>query len=286
MLARFFLIASFITGLVTTSIAQEVPTPVNAKLISDVISVQPGDSFRLGALIEIDPGWHVYWKNPGDSGLPTKLEFEIPRSFDQTNIFWPIPSSFKSPQGGVDYGYEDSVLLWTNIEVPEDTKLSSNPKIQAELSWISCKEICIPGKSNLSYDLKLSKKTKQNNSNLFSKWKKLLPVDAKHNDSPVEIEVGSTKSANGTYAVELEVEPKSNHDSFYTLEYYPNPGEGFQIDNLNYQKLPDKSAMEISFDVKPDESTSSSDAELDCLIVYTDANNLIGIELKIELNDI
>lgn len=286
MLVRFLLTALLITGLIPSSIAQEVPTPVNAKLVSDVISVRPGDTFSLGVLMEIDPGWHVYWKNPGDSGLPTKIEFEIPKAFDQRNINWPIPYSFKSPQGGVDFGYENSVLLWTNIEVPEDTKLNSGPRIEAAVSWISCKEICIPGKANLSYDIKLSKKTKLNNSKLFSKWNKLLPIDAEHNDNPFEIEVSSKKSAKHIYKVELELKSKSNQDNLNAVEYYPNPVEGFQIENLNYQKLPDDSVIKISFDVISDKSVSPSDTELDGLVVYTDTNgNRLGIDAKFDLSE-
>ena len=275
----------FFAGFIPNSFAQEVPTPVNAKLVPDVISVRPGDSFRLGVLMEIDPGWHVYWKNPGDSGLPTKLEFEVPKAFDQRNINWPIPSSFKSPQGGADFGYENSVLLWTNIEIPEDTKLNSSPRMQAEISWISCKEICIPGKASIPYDLKLSKSTKQSNSDLFSKWNKLLPIDMEHNDNPFEVEVSSKKSSNGIFEVEFELKFKSNQNKIDTVEYYPNPGEGFLIQNLNYQMLPNKSAVRISFDVLSNESVNSSDAELDGLVVYTDTNgNRLGLDAKFDLS--
>lgn len=286
MLVRFLLVVLYVAGLFSTSFAQEFPTPVSAILVSDVTTVKPGDSFDLGVFLEIDPGWHVYWKNPGDSGLPTKLVFELPQGFEAANIYWPLPSSFRSPQGGVDFGYENSVLIWTNIDVPEDTDLNASPRIEAEVSWVSCRKICIPGRASLTYNLRLGKKTMQDNADLFSKWNNLLPVDAKHKDSPVEIEVGSTKSANGMYAVELEVKPKSKHDSLYSVEYYPNLGEGFQIENLSYRKLPDESTTKISFDVQSDEPASSSNAELDGLIVYTDANkNHQGIEVKIDLND-
>ena len=54
---------------------------VKATLVADVSSIQPGQRFRLGVLYRIEPGWHIYWKYPGDSGIPTKIEWQLPQGF-------------------------------------------------------------------------------------------------------------------------------------------------------------------------------------------------------------
>ena len=84
--------------------------------------------------MEIDPGWHVYWKYPGETGLPTRVEFSTPHGFKAGELMWPIPMAFKKYEGGIEYGYENSLLLWTNIEVPQDTELNPDFEIDAAVS--------------------------------------------------------------------------------------------------------------------------------------------------------
>ena len=64
---------------------------VKAALIADVSSIQPGQRFRLGVLYRIEPGWHIYWKYSGDSGIPTKIEWQLPEGFTIHDLQWPLP---------------------------------------------------------------------------------------------------------------------------------------------------------------------------------------------------
>ena len=161
-------------GFIITSYAQEIPDPVQAKLVSDVLTVKPGESFNLGVLFDIDPGWHIYWKNPGDTGLPTEIDFIVPANYKEGALNWPAPSKFQNSRGGTDYGYEKSVLLWSNIKVPSTAEINSETVIEAEVSWLSCKEICIPGKAILNYGLGISEDREPANATIFSEWQKTL----------------------------------------------------------------------------------------------------------------
>lgn len=154
--------------------AQEIPDPVEAKLVSDVITVKPGEQFNLGVLFDIDPGWHIYWKNPGDTGLPTEVDFIVPAKYKVGELNWPAPTTFKNSRGGADYGYDTSALLWINIEVPTNTEIDSKVTIRSEVSWLSCKEICIPGKASLKYELSIGDFREPGNVDLFSKWQNRL----------------------------------------------------------------------------------------------------------------
>ncbi len=168
----FFLL--LFLGFITSASAQEIPSPVEVKLVSDISTVKPGESFNLGVLFEIEPGWHIYWKHPGASGLPTKVEFSVPKDYKTGALNWPEPQTFQNPKGGTEYGYAHAVLLWSTIDVPRSAGINSHTVLEAELSWLSCREICIPGKASLKYDMKIGELTKSANVELFSKWQQRI----------------------------------------------------------------------------------------------------------------
>jgi thiol:disulfide interchange protein DsbD len=104
--------------------------------------IVPGQPVWLGLAIDHAPHWHTYWKNPGDSGLPTTLQWELPAGVKAGEIEWPTPQ--RLPIGPlVNYGYEGKLLLPVRLELPADFKADTLAvKLHAE--WLVCKEVCIP----------------------------------------------------------------------------------------------------------------------------------------------
>src|SRR5207247_9661072 len=91
--------------LATRPAAGAVPRDlVQATLLADVDSVKPGKPFNLGVLLKIKPGWHVYWKNPGDSGLATRVALKLPEGFKGGEPKFPIPVRFDRPGDVVAFG--------------------------------------------------------------------------------------------------------------------------------------------------------------------------------------
>src|SRR5436309_1360323 len=88
---------------------------VTAALLADVDSVKAGKPFTLGVLLKIKPGWHVYWKNPGDSGLPTRVTWKLPEGFTADELRFPIPTRFDPPGDIIGYGYHDELLLTATV---------------------------------------------------------------------------------------------------------------------------------------------------------------------------
>jgi thiol:disulfide interchange protein DsbD len=121
-----------------------VSTPqVQAELVAHAPDgITAGGTLSLGLLIKHQPHWHTYWKNPGDSGLPTTLTWELPAGVTTSEIHWPTP--MKLPLGPlVNYGFEDTLLLPVTVTVPSDFSASSlDVKLYAE--WLVCKDVCIP----------------------------------------------------------------------------------------------------------------------------------------------
>jgi thiol:disulfide interchange protein/DsbC/DsbD-like thiol-disulfide interchange protein len=137
------------------AIAQS-PGPVRVdavvvELVSRATSVRPGQDARLALSLRHDPHWHTYWRTPGDSGLPTRLEFSLPERYSASELEWPVPERIPiSPL--VNYGYEGDVLLPFTLRVPADAQ-PGTVRLKARVSWLMCRDVCIPGEADLTLDL-------------------------------------------------------------------------------------------------------------------------------------
>lgn len=116
---------------------------VRAELVAHAPQgVQAGQAMWLGLAIDHQPHWHTYWKNPGDSGLPTQLQWELPAGFTAGEIEWPTPQ--RLPIGPlVNYGYEGKLLLPVPLNVPASFA-GDTLHVKLRADWLVCKEVCIP----------------------------------------------------------------------------------------------------------------------------------------------
>jgi len=125
---------------------------VKAELVAETASLAPASTLWVDLHLAIKPGWHVYWRNPGDSGLPTTIDWRLPSGFSAGNISWPVPERFV--QSGIgNYGYAGSADLLVPISVPKEVTTGDVAVLAADASWLVCAEICIPGGATLSLNL-------------------------------------------------------------------------------------------------------------------------------------
>lgn len=153
------------------------PSHVKAQLISEFQSISPGKLFCVAVHLVIDEGWHTYWKNPGDSGLSTKIKWDLPEGFIAGDIQWPYPQRFEVPPL-VSFGYQDEVLLLTEIKASESINQGSRMKLQASVDWLECKEVCIPGHADLSIEIPVKNETPKIDgkwTDSFKKTRERLP---------------------------------------------------------------------------------------------------------------
>jgi thiol:disulfide interchange protein/DsbC/DsbD-like thiol-disulfide interchange protein len=129
-----------------------LPDPVAARLVAEAGSVVPGGTLWVDLHLEIAPGWHVYWRNPGDAGLPTEISWNLPVGFSAGEIAWPAPERFVVGTIG-NYGYHGAADLLVPIAAPTDLKLDGVAHIAANAKWLVCSDICIPGEARLALDL-------------------------------------------------------------------------------------------------------------------------------------
>ena len=169
-------------GLLTLVGASPLPAaPLfkDAQLTVDLIAepkpVVPGKPFTVGLRFRPEPGWHIYWKNPGDSGMAPTVQWKLPEGYTAGPLQFPLPEKILAPPL-VTYGYEMETLLLAEITPPAGQPLPAKIKIGADLDWLVCKEICLPGKASL--DLNVSSQPKDNIDlqGLFDEIRREIPV--------------------------------------------------------------------------------------------------------------
>ena len=133
--------------------AQPVRTEhVTAELVAHNTGVQPGQAVQIGLRLQHIPHWHTYWRNPGDSGLPTTLTWTLPAGAQAGAIDWPAPR--RIPIGPlVNYGYEGDLLLPLRFTAPADAQPGSTLQLKAEANWLVCNDVCIPESATLNLSL-------------------------------------------------------------------------------------------------------------------------------------
>jgi thiol:disulfide interchange protein/DsbC/DsbD-like thiol-disulfide interchange protein len=125
---------------------------VEAELIAERAGFTPGAVTTVALRLKMQEHWHTYWKNPGDSGLPTKIAWKLPPGFEAGPIQWPHPQPL--PTGPLmNYGYDGEVLLLTDIKAPADLPRGANVAISARADWLVCKDVCIPENAKLALTL-------------------------------------------------------------------------------------------------------------------------------------
>lgn len=125
------------------------------ELLSETATVVPGETLNLALHFELEPHWHIYWKNPGASGLPPEIEWDLPEGFSAGEMQFPAPERLKVGDL-MSYAYEDAATFVVPIKVPEDLEPGATVRIGAEVFYLICRELCLPGDASLSLDLSVS----------------------------------------------------------------------------------------------------------------------------------
>ncbi|WP_257463029.1 protein-disulfide reductase DsbD family protein [Archangium lipolyticum] len=130
---------------------------VEAALLTDVTQVKPGDSFRVGVRFRMDPGWHIYWKNPGESGLASEIVWDTPGT-TVGELQWPLPITFRSPDGFItSYGYGEEVLLFAEARVSE--QMTGSLQLSAASDILVCEQRCLPAQLMLTRNVPVGPET-------------------------------------------------------------------------------------------------------------------------------
>ncbi len=209
-----------------TIFAQSTEKLVEAKLISEVSSIQPGKPFWLGLNLKMEEGWHTYWQNAGDAGMATYITWNLPDGFKAGKINWQYPQKIYM-SGLANFGYEGETTLLIQITPPNNI-LEKSITLKAHAEWLVCKVECLPGNADIEITLPVSfdsQEINKTNLELFANARFNLPLENS------EWQIESIKNKNDIIIKLFNAE--INNPGLSDLYFYPKK-------NGIYQNAPDQ----------------------------------------------
>lgn len=146
-------------------------------VFSDAIA-KPGDTVWVGVDLRMEPGWHTYWKNSGDAGMPTTIAWQLPPGVTAGAIRWPLPEKLP-PDEVTTYGYSGETMLLVPLKI--GANVPAGPiSLSANLTWLECKDVCIPVKTTVQATLNIGNETKSSaGAAAIQQWQARVPRQAK-----------------------------------------------------------------------------------------------------------
>ena len=126
-----------------TQDAPATPVGVEAELISDVRAIRPGDGFTVGLRVRVAPGWHTYWSNPGDAGVPLKVRWELPEECEAGAVQFPVPQRH-ADDGLVSFGIKGETLFLVPFTTTTGLVAGADLHVKAAALWLICNDSCQP----------------------------------------------------------------------------------------------------------------------------------------------
>jgi thiol:disulfide interchange protein/DsbC/DsbD-like thiol-disulfide interchange protein len=154
------------------------PDLVRSSLVAESTSVGGAQPFTLAVRMQVKPGWHVYWRNPGDSGLPPEVTWTLPAGFNAGAIRWPAPDRIPIATL-MNYGYEGEVVLLVPVTPPPSLDPADPVRIRAKLTYLVCETECVPGSADLALTLPVGEpRPDPEQAALFDRARAALPAPA------------------------------------------------------------------------------------------------------------
>ncbi|MEC9228043.1 MAG: protein-disulfide reductase DsbD domain-containing protein, partial [Verrucomicrobiota bacterium] len=122
------------------------------ELISEQSAIVPGEEFDLAIRFDLEEEWHIYWRNPGASGLGSEINWTLPDSIEAAEVQWPAPNRIELG-GLINYGSEDEAVFIVTMKASKTLLPGQSIPIAAEISWLICKDVCLPGDASLERSL-------------------------------------------------------------------------------------------------------------------------------------
>jgi thiol:disulfide interchange protein DsbD len=208
----------------TTATAATIPHGT-IELLAENQSITPGKTVYLGLHFQLEKGWHIYWVNPGDSGEPPKVTWQLPSGLTTGAIEWPTPHRLGT-SSVVDFGYDGDVMLLVPLRVAATVR-AQQAQIAGDVKVLVCREMCIPGKASVSLTLPVSLQTPARDSQtdaLFAATRKALPKPAPANWR------FSASDAKDSFVLTANIGRQVSHAMFFPLDES-------QIDNAAPQQI-------------------------------------------------
>ena len=198
-----------------------------ASLVLSDDTTKPGDTVWAGVALKMEPGWHTYWKNSGDAGMPTTIAWHLPSGVTAGDIHWPLPEKLP-PAEVTTYGYNGETMLLVPLKI--GANVPSGPiTLTAKLTWLECKDVCIPVKTSVQATLNIGSETKPSaDAAAIENWQGQVPRDAK---DFFEVSAGWEKPANGDTRPLIITATEVTDDTIpvEAADFFPGTNDNFEV---------------------------------------------------------
>ena len=208
-------------------------TASNSKiiLVSESTTLQPKDSLYLGIKFELEKDWHTYWENPGDAGEGAVIKWTLPEGVSSSEILWPGPERIPVDPL-MTFGYNNEVILLTKISTSD--KIDFPIELNAQVSWFTCKDICIPQDGNVSIVINEGELTKSNDYAEIKQYVDKLPKEFLENYKVEKLEE--------KYFLQSTLE----NNKFDSIYFFPREyGLIDYVENQIYEKNENSFSLEV-----------------------------------------
>ena len=231
----------------------------------------PGRVARVGALFTLDPGWHLYWRNPGDAGLPTRLRWHVDGA-ELGPLAWPAPEVFHDAEAGLtSYGYSGAVLLASDLD--RLGPRTGPRELRADAEFLICKDQCIPGKVSLVRDLDgalAGGAAAERTHRLFEQFAARVPLPAEKLGVGVGVRaLELAERAGAPVRASLHVEPcaraSDSSDSSCAVEsaaFVPDASPVVALADASTARAPGAGAFELALEGRATRDGARRDARL------------------------
>jgi thiol:disulfide interchange protein len=263
----------FLLALLPIARAADKEAQTKVKLLLSHEIAKPGDTVTAAIELSSAPNWHTYWRNPGDAGLATTIEWELPPGITAGPIEWPVPHKMTLQSVGA-YVYEGTEYLLIPLTIGADAKAGTFD-LKAALSWLECEKVCIPQDGAVTNQLSIGNQSKPSAAaSIIDKARERLPKKT----SPFKVTASWAAGTNATNRT-LIVEWPS--DAAPKLDFYPYEAEGYTIETATQVQHADGKVRIKKTVSLPDAAAKWPQSIAGLVLTDATAKEPIGYEVKL-----
>lgn len=217
---------------------------VDMEVFADRSAIRPGERFTIGVRMKIERGWHIYWENPGDSGLATRVDVRGPAGFEIGPTRFPAPERHEQEGDIVTFVHHRELVLLCDVVAPEKLAASAPVRFEIEGRWLACIEICLPGSDTAELTLPVvavETAAQPANEKLFTEWRNALPKPWAQNARAT-----THWSASGERHVLALLVPDCTR-----IEFFPRVSDVVHLRHRSFVREGEGGRLELEFTVEP-----------------------------------
>jgi thiol:disulfide interchange protein DsbD len=211
-------------GCLAGAAARAAHTQVQLRL-SDIVA-RAGDTVWAGVDLKMDRGWHIYWRNPGDTGIATDIKWHLPAGVTAGDIQWPLPHKLELADV-TTYTYDDEVMLLVPLTLASN--LNAVPlKLCADVSWLECQDQCVPAKAMVEATVNIGKVVNATvDAATIESWESKVPRPGNQS----LLAWWNNPGSNDTRTLNIGTEPISSVESAHydSLDFFPEANDNYEV---------------------------------------------------------